>query len=84
MGKFKFQAKWKEELIVTGEGGHFILDLPMGILSAYLPTEKAWKTKSPDWAKDYYIELKEELERWCFKNNAQLVVDETAYVGWEK
>ncbi len=42
MSKFKFQPRWKEELVVTGDGGQFILELPMGVLSAYLPTESAW------------------------------------------
>lgn len=80
MDKFKFQAKWKEELIVTGEGGNFILELLMGELTVYLPTEKTWRNKSPDWVKDNYIELKEELEQWCFENNAQLIINESANI----
>ncbi len=78
MSTFKFQPRWKEELVVTGPGGSFILELPMGVLSAYLPTESAWKKKAPNWAKELYPELKQELESWCKESKAEFVVDETA------
>ena len=48
MTTFTFQARWKEELVCTGPGGSFILELPMGVLSAYLPTEESWKEKTPN------------------------------------
>jgi len=80
MSDFTFKPRWKEELVVTGSGGSFILELPMGRLSAYLPTEEVWLEKAPAWAKDMYHELKSELEVWCMKNNAKFVVDESASV----
>ncbi|MCH8498603.1 MAG: hypothetical protein LAT63_08995 [Marinobacter sp.] len=83
MSKFQFQPRWKEELVVTGDGGQFILELPMGVLSAYLPTESAWEAKSPEWARNQYVELKQELEEWCKKNKAKFYIDETAGVGVE-
>ena len=83
MSKFKFQPRWKEELVVTGDGGQFILELPMGILSAYLPTAEAWNAKSPEWARSQYFDLKQELEEWCRENNAEFYIVETAGVGIE-
>jgi hypothetical protein len=80
MSEFKFQPRWKEELVVTGSGGSLILELPMGILSAYLPTEEIWSQKAPSWAKGLYHELKSELEAWCMENKAQLIVNTTAGV----
>lgn len=80
MGTFTFQARWKEELVVTGPGGHFILELPMGIFSAYLPTEEIWMTKAPSWAKPLYPQIKQELKKWCEENKAELVIDESAGV----
>ncbi len=77
---FRFLPRWKEELVVTGPGGSFVLELPMGILSAYLPTEDAWPARAPAWAIDLWPALKRELESWCLKNNARLFVDETALV----
>jgi len=77
---FTFQPRWKEELVVTGPGGQFVLELPMGILSAYLPTESAWQEKAPDWAKDSYSQLKSELEAWCSENKAKFYIEEDAGV----
>ena len=77
---FRFQARWKEELVCTGPGGSFVLELPMGILSAYLPTEEVWRQKSPPWARDLWPALRRELEVWCEQNKAKLVVDESAGV----
>lgn len=80
MNTFTFQPRWKEELVCTCHGGSFVLELTMGRLGAYLPTEDAWKLKSPLWARDLWPELKSELEAWCKANNAKFVIDETAAV----
>ena len=77
---FKFQPRWKEELVCTGPGGSFVLELPMGILSAYLPTEESWRVKAPEWARDLWPELKSELEAWCRANNAKFYIEATAAV----
>lgn len=78
MSTFKFQPRWKEELTCIGPGGSFILELPMGILSAYLPTEEVWKYKAPAWAINLWYELRVDLELWCIANNAELFIDESA------
>jgi hypothetical protein len=78
---FSFQPRWKEKLVVTGPGGSFVLELPMGILSAYLPTERVWKERAPLWAVDLWLELKLELEQWCRDHNAQFHIDESATVS---
>lgn len=77
---FRFLPRWKEELVVTGDGGSFILELPMGVLSAYLPTQEAWQQRSPEWAKSLWPELKAELEDWCRQNNAKFYIDASADV----
>jgi hypothetical protein len=69
MSRFTFQPRWKEELVCTGPGGSFVLELPMGVLSAYLPSEVAWRSKAPAWARELWPVLKVELEAWCEKNN---------------
>lgn len=77
---FQFQPRWKEELVVIGPGGSFVLELPMGLLSAYLPTEATWPTKAPAWAADLWPVLRSELEEWCRASKADLIIDETASV----
>ena len=78
---FQFHPRWKEELVVTGPGGSFILELPMGIYSAWLPTHQVWLDTAPEWAKDLWPILKEELEDWCRRNKAKIHIDEKAWVG---
>lgn len=80
MSTFTFQPRWKEELVCTGPGGSFILELPMGRLSAYLPTEAAWARNGPAWARDLWPVLRKELQEWCEANNALFYIDESAWV----
>ena len=80
MATFKFQPRWKEELVCTGPGGSFILELPMGVLTALLPTEEEWKMRGPEWARELWPVLQAELETWCKANKAQLFIDQSAGV----
>lgn len=77
---FEFKPRWKEELVCTGPGGTFVLELPMGVLSAYLPTEAVWREKAPVWARALWPALHDELAAWCEANDARFVVDPTAHV----
>ena len=77
---FLFQPRWKEELVVTGAGGTFALELSMGVYSVCLPTQKVWETQAPEWARDLWPLLKRELEDWCVNNKAVLHIDESAAV----
>jgi hypothetical protein len=62
MAVFTFERRWKEDVVCSGPSGSFILELPMGILSAYLPTETGWPAKSPPWAREFWPVLKLEME----------------------
>ena len=65
---------------VKGPGGSFALDLWMGKLTAELASEAAWRARGPEWARDLWPVLHEELAEWCKKNGAGLEVAETASV----
>ncbi|MAP94908.1 MAG: hypothetical protein CMK07_08155 [Ponticaulis sp.] len=80
MTKFQFEAKWKEELVVTGPGGCFCLVFSMGCPTVYLPDEHQWTIKGPAWAKDLYSVLKRELQTWCNAHDVELVIDEKSVV----
>ncbi len=77
---FQFQSRWKEELVVTGPGGSFVLEMPIGILSVYLPTAAVWPGLAPAWAKDLWPALHGELADWCRQANARLCIDASATV----
>lgn len=75
---FDFQPRWKEELVVTGNGGSFVLEHPMGVPTVYLPTEDEWPTRAPLWALGLWGTLKHELEQWCRDNDIRLEIDASA------
>lgn len=77
---FHFAGRWKEELVATGPGGSFVLEMPIGILSVYLPPEAEWQNKGPEWARPHWHELRRDLEVWCTAANAVLHIDPTATV----
>jgi hypothetical protein len=79
---FQFRPEWKERLVVTGPGGAFELDLPMGILSAHLPSAVTWAETAPDWARDLWPVLHEELTQWCLDHGADLYVSHAATAIW--
>lgn len=80
MPVFAFMPRWKEELVCTGPGGAFVLDLTMGVLIAYLPTQDVFQAKAPAWAAPLWPMLKQELAQWCLAHGAQLAIDATAGV----
>jgi len=77
---FKFQARWKEELICSSSHGSFILEMPMGIVSVYLPTESVWERVAPEWAKTFWETIHKQLSEWCVKEKIPLYIDESANV----
>jgi hypothetical protein len=83
MRTFTFQPRWKEELVCTCSLGSFILELPMGSLSAYLPPEDTWQAKAPLWAQSLWSKLREELQEWCTENHAEFVLYEFADVYFQ-
>jgi hypothetical protein len=82
ISNFRFQPRWKEELVCTSPGGTIVLELPMGVLSAYLPTEAAWKHTAPAWSRDLWPVLRSEIEARCKANKTKFIIDETADVNF--
>lgn len=78
--QLEFESRWKEELVVSGPGGSFVLEHPMGVPTVYLPTELEWRKRAPDWALGLWSELRSQLESWCSKNDIQLQIEDTAEV----
>lgn len=60
--------------MVSGPSGSFVLELPMGNLFSYLPTETVWEQKDPPQAKALYPELDHGLEAWCKEKRQNLLL----------
>lgn len=75
---FRFEPKWREELVCTCRLGSFSLEMTMGSATeVYLPTEEAWQTRAPEWAKPYWDQLHAQLVGWC-GSRYPLFLSETA------
>jgi hypothetical protein len=83
MGKiqFIFQPRWKEQLVCQCELGQIILDMPMGIVSVYVPTKDAWLEVAPIWAVPLWDSFFEQLTAWCDSQKIPLHVDDAGYLG---
>jgi hypothetical protein len=79
--EFRFQQRWKEELVCSCSEGRFGLEITMGgARKVYLPTEVSWPRRGPDWAKDQWESLHAQLIAWCEENGATLYLEEKASV----
>jgi hypothetical protein len=81
MVQFEFKPKWKEQLVCSCALGSFVLDMPMGVVSVYLPTEEHWQEVAPAWAMKLWGTLFQQLHEWCGKQNIPLHLDATGYAG---
>ena len=80
--KFRFEPRWKEELVCSCSLGSFLLEMPMGVVSVCLPSETTWLRSSPDWAKPHWEAFRTQLREWCSLQGIPLCVSETADV-WQ-
>ena len=79
--KFTFSPRWKEELVCSSPAGSFVIEMTMGVISVYCPTERKWKDEAPAWAKNYWGVFKDQLEKWCTDSKIPLYIDEAAWVA---
>ena len=75
---FTFAPRWREELVCTCPLGELVLEMPMGVLSVYLPTEEVWSRKAPAWAGPHWAAMHAQLTAWCRANRLPLYLDDVA------
>ena len=83
MIKLQFQPKWKEELVCTMDGRQFIIEMTMGVLTVFFPSQSTWESCAPDWAIHHWAQVKEDLTLWCAQQKIPLVIEEHAWVNFE-
>ncbi len=81
--KVQFHPRWKEELVCTMDGKSFTIEITMGALKAYLPTESKWKASAPEWAKDQWARVQADLSAWCAQEKIPLIIEDEAWVCFE-
>ena len=80
----EYTPRWKEELIGVLEGNQFVVELTMGRLHVYFPSESTWESSAPDWAKGKYLLARTAAEDWSSKNDSDFTVDENAWIDWTR
>ena len=75
-----YNARWKELLVGRIGENCFHVELSMGTLHVYFPTEKIWDDFAPPWAKGKWGTAKEAVELWCVKENTPITIDDKAWV----
>ncbi|MDR3419436.1 MAG: hypothetical protein P4L83_24930 [Nevskia sp.] len=78
---FTFAPRWKEELVCTCAQGSFVLEMTMGGDTVYLPPGEKWRKLAPEWAKEHWSTLHEQLAKWCAGQRIPLRIDDTATVN---
>jgi len=79
--RIRFEPRWKEELVCTLNDRSVVIELTMGTLTVYLPSERKWEASAPEWAKRDWGRFREELAAWCAQQNIPLQIDDGAWVS---
>lgn len=66
--RFRFEVRWKEQLVVHHAGGEFVLEFPMGRPTVCLPTHTRWQEIAPPELRSHWLELHEQLQEYCVLN----------------
>ena len=78
--KIRYEGRWKEELHGFAGDLHFIVELAMGRLHTYFPTEENWQSCAPAEAKNLWKNARDAAENWSQENDAAFDVDQGAWV----
>ena len=81
---FSFTPKWKEILQCRSPVGAFDIEMTMGVMRVYFPTEDIWRQHTPDWMAACYTPILSQLQHWCAENDIPLYIEESAHIHWRK
>ena len=59
---------------------HFVVELRMGCLHTYFPTEENWRKSAPPSLTDLWINVKDAAEEWSENNSAAFDVVSDAWI----
>ena len=81
---YSFKPRWKEELVCETPHADFVIEITMGELHVYFPTQERWLSLVPECLHSEYNQIIQELENWCRKQNIPFTCDFQAWVNIEK
>ena len=65
------------------DGRRFVIELTMGVLTVYLPTQPKWSASAPEWAAQQWERVRADLSEWCEQQKMPLVIEDHAWVQFE-
>lgn len=78
MDEIKFNPRWREELVATGERGTLIFEITMGTLHVYFPSLERWLLKAPLWAKEHLEKYENSCRKYCEQNKIPFTITDDA------
>ena len=66
------------------DGRTFVIELTMGVLTVYFPTQSTWEAFAPEWAANQWQRVKDDLSAWCEQQKIPLVIEDHAWVQFER
>jgi hypothetical protein len=62
------------------DGKEFVVEITMGVLTVFFPTESSWRKTAPDWAIDQWQRVRGDLIEWCAQKDIPLIIEDRAWV----
>jgi len=81
---FEFKPKWKEELVCICGKHEFTVELRMGKMHIYFPTEPKWESMAPSWAKGMWESARDQTKTWAVSQNIPFDVDLQAWIAFNE
>ena len=65
------------------DGRCFVIELTMGVITVYFPTQSKWESSAPEWARQHWDRIRADLSAWCQQQKMPLVIEDDAWVQFE-
>jgi hypothetical protein len=65
------------------DGRSFVVELTMGVLTVYFPTQTKWEALAPEWVRHQWQRVREDLAAWCEQQKMPLVIEDHAWVSFD-
>ena len=80
--KIDYQPRWKEMLDGRVGSHRFTVELSMGQLHVYFPSQEKWEAEAPKWAKGLWETAKLQAENWSRENKIPFSIDPYTWIDF--
>ncbi len=80
----RYQPRWKEMFDGFLGDHRFTIEITMGVLHVYFPTEETWERSAPPWAQSMWACARDSAIQWADDNSIPFDIDHAAWVEFEE